>query len=70
MAPTGAHSPRRAEQREGCSRRRTQPVMNQSPALAEALVELELYDDTDEAEAGFALLAAFDLDEIDVPAVH
>ena len=44
--------------------------MNQSPALAEALVELELYDDTDEAEAGFALLAAFDLDEIDVPAVH
>jgi hypothetical protein len=50
---------RRAEQREGCSRPFTQSPMTQSPtvaAIADALDELELYDDTDEARALVALL--------------
>jgi hypothetical protein len=48
--------------------------MPQSPtatAIAEAVAELYLYADTEEARAARVLIHAFvDLDEIDRPAVH
>jgi hypothetical protein len=41
--------------------------MTSNATIAEALRELDLYADTDEAEAGRILLAALDLNEIDSP---
>jgi hypothetical protein len=38
--------------------------------LTDALTELDLYDDTAEAEAARALLTALDLDEFERVAVH